>query len=136
MSYTWEHSLEIGDKLIDGQHKELVEMYNKLYAISTSETIKVAYKNLEIKKALDFLCTYTVKHFTDEEELMRRVNFPEFTEHKQQHEEFKLRAVAFTQKFAEVGFSDMFANLLNAQIGLWLVSHIQEEDSKISECLK
>ena len=136
MAYKWDSKLEIGDKTIDDQHKELVVMYNKLLAICASEMANLTEKNAEIEKALNFLCTYTVKHFTDEELLQKNCGFPGYEEHRAQHEEFKMKAYTLSEKFKEIGFSDKFATILNTQVGLWLITHIQDEDSKIAAYIK
>ena len=135
MEYKWSDSLKIGDELVDGQHKELIRMFNNLLAACASDK-KEAEKNKEIKELLDFLCLYTVQHFADEEDLQVKCEFPGYEEHRAMHEEFKLKAFDLCKKFEGWGYSYKLASILRAQIGQWLVDHIQQEDKKISEYLK
>ena len=131
MGFKWERELEIGDSLIDSQHRELVSMYNKLLMICASK-VGVERKNKEISEAIDFLIIYTVTHFSDEEELQMRCGFPGYEEHRALHEEFKQRAAKLYEVFKKVGFSEDFVTIIKSQVGLWLVTHIQTEDSKIA----
>ena len=136
MEFEWIEELEIGDKVIDKQHQELVIAYNKLLTVCNSQLARYD-KDAEILKMLDFLCVYTIQHFSDEEMLMLRCKFPEFEKHREIHEEFKQRAYLLVEKFKEWGgYSDTFALILRSQVGLWLIEHIKNDDSKIAEYLK
>ena len=136
MIFVWSSDLETGDKVIDAQHKELVNMYNKLLLYCTTNLGKALDMSAEVTKSLDFLCSYTVKHFTGEETLQQKYGYPDLTRHKQLHEEFKLKAVKLSETFEKVGMSEQFISILHAQIGLWLVTHIQEEDTKMVKYIK
>ena len=135
MEYQWSDTLNIGDEKTDNQHKELVKMFNELLAVCAAENLNEADKNKQIENSLNFLCLYTVQHFSDEEELQKRVNFPGFEEHRAEHESFKIKAFELCEKFRGWGYSYKFATILRSQIGEWLVKHIQTEDGKIAEYL-
>jgi len=128
----WSKEFEIGEKTIDEQHRELVSRYNKLLEICGSE-LPEAQKNKEIEKALEFLCLYTIQHFIDEEAIQLKCGFPGYEDHKQMHEDFKLKAFELCEKFKGWGYSYKFATILRSQIGQWVLSHIQDEDMKIGE---
>ena len=138
MIFTWNADLETGEPEIDTQHKELVDKYNKLYVMCTTKAVKfeIDYMNAEITKALRFLCAYTVKHFDDEEALQVKCGFPDYERHKQLHEAFKKRAVTLSEAFEKTGFTDQFASIVYSQIGIWLLEHIQKEDTKVAEYVK
>jgi len=138
MIFVWNADVETGEAAIDKQHKELVNKYNRLYSMCTTKTVKfdMDHMNAEISKALGFLCSYTAKHFADEEALQIKCGYPDYERHKQLHEAFKQRAVQMSEVFKKTGFTDQFANIVYSQIGIWLIEHIQKEDTRIAECIK
>jgi len=138
MIFVWSAEVETGEPTIDKQHKELVNKYNKLYAMCTTKALNLDVEQLndEITKALGFLCVYTAKHFADEEAIQLKCGYPDYERHKQLHEVFKQRAVQMSEVFKKTGFTDQFANIVYSQIGIWLIEHIQKEDTKIAEYIK
>lgn len=68
---SWDASMETGDPLIDQQHREIIELVDKLRtaAVELHETRSVLYEIFE------HVMDITVKHFTMEEDLMRRVDY-------------------------------------------------------------
>jgi len=131
MTITWSTKFEIGDKMIDMEHKQLVEKYNGLIsACSTGQ------EREELESALDFLCKYTVKHFYHEELLQLRINYPEYKRHKEIHEAFKVTVADLAVKLKENGPSIPVLVKLNTDIGGWLVNHIRDEDAKIAAYVK
>ena len=135
MNFKWSRDLEVGHTEIDKQHRELIRVYNNLNDICNSKTSEKE-KNEKVSEALNFLCLYTVQHFTDEEAIQNESGFPGFEKHKEHHEYFKNMAFFLSKKFAEVGFSEKFMDILDNQIGAWLVSHIQKEDIQIADYIK
>jgi hemerythrin-like metal-binding protein len=126
MAYEWNKSYEIGNPAIDAQHKQLVDMFNGLMSACTSRK-----GHEEIERALHFLVEYTVKHFADEEEWQKKINYPEYKKHKQLHADFcKTVAALFTQ-FRTEGASSGMVVKLNSSVGTWLINHIRQEDAKI-----
>jgi hemerythrin len=124
----WSDSLKIGDETVDMQHKQLVDTYNTLI-----EACRDGKGEEEIGKTLDFLCSYTVKHFFYEEALQQRVSFPEYEAHKQLHEDFKVKATQLAEAFKKDGYTTGLQITLEAEVGAWLLRHIQFQDSKIAK---
>ena len=131
MAYKWDSSLEIGDKTVDAQHKEMIDRFNNLLTdLALERPIN------ELENALDFLCQYTVEHFAAEEALMRQINYPEYENQKIQHEFFKVTAAKLAEQFKREGLSEELSIQIRLQIGDWLITHIKGEDSKIKGYLK
>ena len=80
---TWEESYELGIELIDNQHKQLVDLINKLYQACLAGNATVASS---FKDAMGHMVEYVRFHFGAEQDLMNRANYPNFGEHKKQHE--------------------------------------------------
>jgi hemerythrin len=79
---TWSESYATGIKLIDDQHKELVNLTNRLYqACMTHQEEAFAFK-----EAMHSMVDYVHFHFDAELKLLERINFPDFLGHKQQHD--------------------------------------------------
>jgi len=127
----WTDKLRLGNDQVDAQHMRLIELLNELV------TQCMEGSNTEhLKETLDFLVDYTVEHFYDEESLQVRYNFPEYTRHKQLHEDFKVVVSELVQRFVESGSSEDLSNDVNKIIVRWLVSHIQLEDKKIGQHIR
>jgi len=127
MTITWSEELEVGIELMDTQHKELIEKFNTLMnACSTGRGRE------ELESSLDFLCDYTVKHFSDEEELQRQINYPEFEKHKELHDNFKATVANLAAQFKDEGPSSGLVVKFTTDVGDWLIKHIKREDTKVA----
>ena len=83
MLIEWNGSLEIGNKLIDDDHKRLVLLANNLYdAITAKQDQRVVLANLR-----EF-ALFLHKHFAQEEQLMREAGYPGLEAHVADHGAF------------------------------------------------
>ena len=78
---TWSEKYATGVKLIDGQHKELVDLTNKLY-----RACLVVGDQTVFKEAMTHMIDYVKFHFTAESELLEQINYPKLSEHNKEHE--------------------------------------------------
>jgi hemerythrin len=127
MEYLWDKSLETGNQLIDTQHQQLFAAINEL--IRTCEDGK---GREELKKSLDFLTEYTIKHFFDEEHLQQHYKYPDFENHKKYHDGFKKTVRDFSVEIIMKGVSDALIRDVQTKIGDWLVTHIKGQDVKVA----
>jgi hemerythrin len=82
---TWSNSYSIGIKIIDDQHKGLLDFVNDLFSHSTgNERDELAYFREVIQQAVQ----YVKNHFQTEEKLMITTNYPGYAEHKKAHDKF------------------------------------------------
>ena len=125
---SWEEKWAIGNKLIDSQHKELVNLLNKLIYYCAFDQM-----NSAIPAALSFLINYTITHFNDEEALQLRCGFPYYNEHKQMHENLKITVDKLTAKYAKSGSTMSLKKDLYSVLAAWLINHIEHEDKKIGD---
>ena len=131
MAYIWSSDLEIGNALIDNQHKQLIVTYNDLL-----KACSCASGSTKINETLDFLVAYTVRHFADEEAYQKRINYPSYSLHKKMHDDFKVVVGDLAQKLKTEGPTTAIIVAVNNKVGTWLVNHIKSEDKKISAYLK
>jgi len=126
----WDNSLSIGVKLIDEQHKMLIQRLSDL-----SRAIEMSQGEVETVKTLDFLIDYTDFHFSTEEKHMMEQNYPELEDQKQQHAEFKSHLKKLVEDFEEEGPTKALGTSINVFLLNWLVKHIKGVDLKFGEFL-
>lgn len=120
----WKKSYESGNENIDNQHKQFFLIFNKLYEIKKENNF-----NNKLFQVISDLIDYTIYHFSFEEELMKKINFPEYNEHKKKHTIFQNRILEIREKFFnnEIKFTDEMVT----ELYKWLSRHILKEDKKI-----
>ena len=125
---TWSNSYSMGVKLIDDQHKGLLNFVNDLFNhASGKEKEERMYFELVIQQAVQ----YIKEHFQAEEKLMIGTKFPGYAEHKKIHDEFTLTVVKTVKDF-EAGkrlVLEKFAYFLKD----WVLSHIAVMDKQYAD---
>ncbi len=126
MAIKWDEKYSVNVKEIDDQHKNFIEIMNKLYAAVNEMRTKEDLKNI-----LNELTEYADKHFTTEEKYFDEFHYELADEHKQKHKELKEKIIEFQKKFGEkneisLELSDFLEN--------WLVDHLDNQDKKYTEC--
>jgi hemerythrin len=92
----WEDKFSVNIEVIDEQHKMLLKTINKLYDATNAGT-RVAVLDETFKN----LAEYTTDHFATEEELMVKFGYPDYVEHKNEHERCVLKVLEFKKRFDE-----------------------------------
>lgn len=86
----WSESFSVGVIEIDYQHQRIIRLVNKLIemegATVDSETIS---------DTLTKMTQYSKDHFEIEEKYMLEYGYPNYSEHKEHHKEFRKKTVAF-----------------------------------------
>ena len=127
----WSEDLETGNEAIDSQHKQLFKL--------TSDLVKACEekKSQEILgDILNFLASYTVQHFTDEEALQVEHKFPAYEKHKKLHDDFKVKATELIQQYQQDGSTENLRLQIVSVVVRWLLQHIKGEDFKIAEHIR
>lgn len=130
MYLNWDWTLNIGIENIDNQHKELV---NRLDQLLTS--IEEGKGHDEVIKTLDFLEEYVVKHFNEEEEIQKKINYPLFDIQHTQHEDFKNELKEFRKIFEVQGSSAVLALTVQEKLVDWFKNHIINLDKDLGDYL-
>ncbi|GAB6098782.1 hypothetical protein JCM16358_06610 [Halanaerocella petrolearia] len=124
----WDDSYLVGVELIDEQHKELFKRINDLIKAN-----KLNKGKEEVEEIIEFLADYTVKHFSDEEELQQEYGYPHYDAHKDLHESFVQDIKDFKAEF-EDGKADTASMMkFNKRITQWLIDHVKGIDQKLAE---
>jgi len=124
---TWDESFKIGIALIDKQHKELVGYINQLYraCLAGNDAVAPAFK-----EAMSHMVDYVRLHFNTEQELLKRINYPSFNEHKKQHDEL-IKDILITAKNYRDGKKFVPHNFVRT-LRDWVLSHIAVHDKAYS----
>jgi hemerythrin len=125
---SWSHTYSLGVKLIDDQHKGLIDFVNDLFNhASGNEKRERAYFTEVIQQAVQ----YIKEHFQAEEKLMIGTKFPGYAEHKKVHDEFTLTVLKSVKDF-EAGkrlVLEKFALFLKD----WILTHIAIMDRQYAD---
>jgi hemerythrin len=122
----WSESLSVGIEELDDQHKNLVEMVNRMH-----EAIHERHGSEAVQSILAELANYTVIHFAVEEALMRLLDYPDYEEHFAIHKEL-VDQVLYLQAKVASGKTAVSFELLHF-LKTWLTKHILQEDMAYSE---
>ena len=117
----WDHSLDLGNPLIDEQHQALYEMIVEL-----DERMVRGEFGQGVLDALQGMKAYAAVHFEQEEALMARAGWPQLTRHKALHGQFMQKTSLFSSEAladSEWTSLDVLRFLLD-----WLVAHIKVQD--------
>jgi hemerythrin len=124
----WSSQLSVNIRSIDEQHKKLVGMVNDLF-----EAMKTGKGKDVLGKVLDGMVKYVGTHFQTEENLMRTHGYPEYAEHKKEHDDLTKKVLELQNQYQSgmVTLSLTTGNFLKD----WLTRHIMGTDKKYSAYL-
>lgn len=122
----WTPNLSVGVEEIDAQHKTWFEKAEKLFEAGKNNQAK-AY----IGELLDFLESYTKKHFADEERYMQRIRYPQYEEQRAAHAAFITQLQKLRGDYAASGGNILVILNANQMVVEWLTKHISNMDKKI-----
>ena len=125
-----------GIDLIDNEHRKLFEIIKDTNDVIHAELLHDKYD--EIIRLLKELKEYTEFHFSDEENLMEQINYPEIDSQRKAHS-------AFIEKLVDISVADLdnmddnqqeyLLDLINFLLN-WLSNHILASDKKIGDYIK
>jgi len=125
---SWTNKLSCGVKIIDDQHKGLVDLVNEMFNHVTGNIVQEHdYFNRVIQETVNYVKT----HFATEEKLMIATKFPGFPDHKKEHERFILAVVENIKEYEAGGRITLikFSRFLRD----WILSHIAMQDKRYFE---
>ncbi len=124
----WNDSYSVKNAAMDKQHKGLFDLINKLHAAMGQGKGKDT-----LPEIFDDLVRYTQTHFTAEETILQKYNYPDLAAHKRQHADL-IRQVSELQKQYQAG--DFSASMKTGEfLKKWLIEHIQGTDQKYGSFL-
>jgi hemerythrin-like metal-binding protein len=122
----WSTKYSVKVSLLDDQHRVLFELINELHGAMLDGNGRQVAPSI-LKRLLD----YTRTHFFDEEALMVRTNYHEFSDHRAAHEKLieELRRLCGDFERGEKYLSTKLLGFLRH----WLRSHILDMDKRYAK---
>ena len=128
---TWSKTFACGIKLIDDQHKNLVDLVNEMFNhVSGDDEQEKSYLSRVINEAV----MYIKVHFATEEKIMMATQFSGYADHKIAHDRFiatvgkNISDFSSGKKFTLYSFTNFLKN--------WILSHIAVMDKQYIVYLK
>lgn len=130
----WDPKFSIGIEVIDQQHKFLIELCAKLNKSILEKNETEDKWRSHMIEALKSCVEYVKVHFSDEENIMKKYNYPNYKEHKARHDEFTMKVITTSGKFSDMNRTEAlrFVHFLYD----WILSHVAHEDKQISVYLQ
>ncbi|NJB68718.1 hemerythrin-like metal-binding protein [Desulfobaculum xiamenense] len=121
--------MRLGIDDIDEQHEKLIDLINELYeAIMDGSDADV------IDEIVDEAHDYIGYHFSTEQDLMERYEYPEIDEHTDEHDDYILRS---SEHLVDAGDNrEGLAGDVLEFLTDWWVTHIGDTDRRLVEFLK
>jgi hemerythrin-like metal-binding protein len=121
----WDHRFAVGIGNLDDAHKELLDLYNRLaWACENEATVS------NVREKIRTFLLYADWHFSEEEECMRRIHYPNYMDHKADHERLLQDARDFVESFGTALRQDD-GRAIASYFGYWLSKHMANQDSKL-----
>ena len=127
----WNESLSVGIELIDEQHKEWFAKAEALF-----DAGKKGQGKEYVGEMLQYLDSYTKKHFADEEKYMLSIVYPAYDEQKKAHTAFINQLQKLKDDFEASGGSLTTILGANKMVLDWLTKHISNMDKRIGEFVR
>ena len=118
----WNSNYETGNVLVDGEHKEIFDMVEKLLEDDFKD------RPDKIKSTVEFLAGYVQRHFEHEEKLMDESGYPQTNVHTEQHRDFIKVVSDLMQRIEDNLDSIDFSLEINKVIVNWLAEHVMLSD--------
>lgn len=131
MAIEWNEKLKTGNSNIDNQHQELFRRFDSLLAACNQRKGKEEVQNL-----LLFLGDYVKTHFSMEEALQKKHNYPGYHDHKKEHDGFVLELQRLDGQLQQEGVSFPLVIQTNQTMINWLIKHINMMDKEMALFLR
>lgn len=124
----WDKSYEVGDAVLDDQHRHIVDLLNALHNAAAGEGLDTA------DVILHHVVRFLEHHFDTEEAVMQQIGFPEAAEHAAEHRRL-LKQVGEAARSLEAE-GQPSAERLGVTVWSWMHEHTSTWDQKYSTMLR
>ncbi len=132
MKFEWNDAMSVGVDVIDEQHKGLFSLVKNLNRdiddLCGLDSLTDKTKKMRIYMTILNLRTFFLEHFSTEERLMMKSRYPDFLEHKKEHDMFILKVFECERHFLEGKLA--VAKEINDFLKMWVVKHTSRTDQK------
>jgi hemerythrin-like metal-binding protein len=127
--FQWSNAYAVGVRQIDEEHRRLFALADSLHQAMLEGQGKAVLRDI-----LADLVAYTCYHFTHEEQLMRRIRYPDYQPHRAQHVELRSKVQAMQDRAAS-GEITMTIEVMQFLVE-WLKTHIPTSDCRVALYIK
>jgi len=124
----WEERYSVGVDAVDHEHRELVDLINRLYEEARTLGSKVAVLGFfgDLFKAIS-------AHFALEERVMRERGYDQLMQHKNDHERLldEIRDIMEDYEMTDLFDEKLLADRLDA----WFSRHFESHDARLHKAL-
>jgi hemerythrin len=119
----WDEKYATGIDLIDNQHKELFSLTNELFraCLGGEAAVQVVFK-----ETMGRMVDYVRFHFSAEQDLLQKINYPDFQEHKKQHDTLVVKILEAVTEYSEG--KKLVPNQFVRTLRDWILGHIAHYD--------
>ncbi len=125
----WRDEFNTGVSEVDHEHKEIVALINELH-----EAMGEDASQDEIGRFLGDVFAKISSHFALEETVMRKHNYDEYEDHKNDHEKL-LDDLRDIMDDAEEGVGKNYKAALAESVRDWFVNHFKTKDARLHKKL-
>ena len=125
----WSEKYEIGIKEVDEQHKDIIDMLNRMHdALPKKNAVD------DVIETITALAIYTKLHFKTEEAAMAEIGYPYLERQRKQHATLNQKVHGMVMKMNRGDVPSVRETL--AFLKQWLLDHIEKEDMLIKKFLQ
>ena len=127
--FSWSDKYSVGVQSIDNQHKEILEILNRLL-----QALKEGKAHYVVNQIIHDLEQYAYTHFQKEEFLFQRFNYSGAAEHIHEHQQFREKIMTVKR--------DLISGKISFTVDLmfflkdWVEHHILVLDKAYSDCFR
>lgn len=129
----WNKKFETGHAVIDTQHRMLISYINRLESLSASVN-RSQEEIMLFLRFMEFLESYIVTHFREEEDCMFRYRCPAHKDNKIAHSEFLDFFTGFKLRLQIEGYGPEVVRELYEACVAWIQRHILRIDVLLRPC--
>ena len=121
----WSSTFSCGIKIIDDQHKHLIDVVNDLINhVPGTDEEEAAY----VSKVFKDVITYVKVHFDTEEKIMKTTEYAGYAEHKAAHDNFILTVAGFMKNISAGNRLTLMT--ISKYLRDWILSHVGVMDKQ------
>jgi hemerythrin len=123
----WIPEYEVGIKLLDAQHRELVSLANDLYraCVATDNSVGAVFK-----EAMSKMVEYVRFHFHAEDVLLEQIGYPDYLAHKKEHKILIKKVLEAAEDYNKG--NKLVPNHFVRTLKDWVFSHIAVSDQRFA----
>ncbi len=129
VSFKWKSEWESGNKEIDKQHREILDISNSLIHMLLS-----GEDSQKTVRQLDMLFRHIVKHFNYEEDVMRSVGYEDYDMHSKIHRNLLVKVLQVREYYqnGELKSSKFFSLIIDDIV----LGHMLDSDMKVFQYIR